>query len=72
MSTHLPVCEEDGSECEVCEEDEEAGGDGDSDQADVLHQLELDHLCVLAGAGQVSSVQLLGSLTTGLSILPNC
>ena len=57
MSTHLPVCEEDGSECEVCEEDEEAGGDGDGDQADVLHQLELDHLCVLAGAGQVPSVR---------------
>ena len=50
--------EEDGPEGEVAEEDAEAGGDGDGDEPDVLHQLELDHLLLLhrrdRGAGYLS------------------
>ena len=56
--SHLPVSEQNGSEHQVGEEDTETGCDGDGDQPDVLHQLELDHLLLLhrrdRGAGYLS------------------
>ena len=49
--TDLPCGEESSSTEDIGDEDNETGGDGDSDQAEVLHQLELDHV-LHVGHGQ--------------------
>ena len=47
----LPVGEHHGPQHEVCQQHHEARGDGHSDQPDVLHQPELDHVLRLLVLG---------------------